>query len=419
MEGPWPEQSAFDDIFRRHYRKIVSALLRQFGPAKLDSIESATQEAFIKAIQLWPLKGRPEKPLHWLIRVAYNMVLDELNHSGRNIPVSEKEIGTSSIEPNSFFSDEVSDNELRMFFLCCHPALSIESQVAFLLKTACGFSVSEIARAFLASEETIAQRIVRAKQKLREEKIEFDLPPASELSQRLEAVSLSLYLLFNEGYSSSEGDDLVREELCDEAIFLTKELIRHSVGQDSKIYALMALMLFHRARINTRTDAFGNILLLKHQDRKLWDQRFVQEGAKYLNLSVQQNSLSKFHLEAGIAACHVFAVTWEETDWAQILNYYELLERLSPSPVVTLNRIAVVLLKDGPKSAVHELEKVEKYLDGLKYYMYPAIVGEIHGQLGSKQKSEHYFSQALKLARTKSERSFLSKRLKEISRITK
>jgi RNA polymerase sigma factor (sigma-70 family) len=390
----------------------MSALLRQFGTERIDSLESATQEAFIKAIQLWPLKGRPENPLNWLIKVAHNAALDEMRDSKRNVPITnELDLGVSE-ERKYFLPNELNDDELRMFFLCCHPVLSIESQVAFLLKTACGFSVTEIARAFLTKEETIAQRLVRAKQKLREEQIEFGLPPANELSNRLDPVAMSLYLLFNEGYGASEGENLVRDELCDEAIHLTRELIRHPLGQDSKIYALMALMLFHRARINTRTDSLGNILLLRDQDRNLWDRKLIMEAAKFLALSMKEDRMSKYHLEAGIAAGHALAPSWEETNWSQILSYYELLEKISPSPVVTLNRIAVHLAKDGPERALQGLTMFEKSFKDLEYYMYPSIAAEIHFQLGDKNKAKVFFSSALKLARTKSERTFLEKKLR-------
>lgn len=414
MDKDSSHETFFDELFREHYGEISGALIRRFGPDKLDLIESAVQEAFLKAIQLWPHKGRPDRPLNWLIRVAYNSALDNLIYEKRSDVISDVIIDIRTEEPRAYFADEVTDDDLRMLFLCCHPTLPVESQVALLLKTACGFSVAEIARAFLAKEETIAQRLVRAKQHIRREKIAFELPPASELSTRLDAVALSLYLLFNEGYGATEGDNLVREELCEDAIYLARKLVRHPLGQISKIHALMALMLFHRARIKTRTDLFGDILLLKDQDRSQWDKQLLQEGAKYLSLSMQQRELSKYHLEAAIAGCHVFAPSWDETDWAQIVSYYELLEELSPSPVVTLNRIAATLMGAGPEKALLELKEAAKNLADLEYYLYPAIAAEIHFQLGHKQEAKSYYSSALQLVGTKAEKTFLLRKLSQL-----
>jgi RNA polymerase sigma factor (sigma-70 family) len=414
MDKDFSHETFFDELFREHYGKITAALIRKFGPDKLDLIESAVQEAFLKAIQLWSHKGRPDRPLNWLIRVAYHSALDNVNYQKRSDVISEVIIDIRTEEPRAYFADEVTDDDLRMLFLCCHPTLPVESQVALLLKTACGFSVAEIARAFLAKEETIAQRLLRAKQQIRREKIAFELPPAGELSARLDAVALSLYLLFNEGYGATEGDNLVREELCEDAIYLARKLVRHPLGQISKIHALMALMLFHRARLRTRTDPFGDILLLKDQYRSQWDKQLLQEGAKYLSLSMQQRELSKYHLEAGIAACHVFAPSWDETDWAQIVSYYELLEELSPSPVVTLNRIAATLMGAGPEKALLELKKAAKNLADLQYYLYPAIAAEIHFRLGDMQKAKSYYSSALRLVGTKAEKTFLLRKLSQL-----
>ncbi|MBI3812465.1 MAG: sigma-70 family RNA polymerase sigma factor [Nitrospirae bacterium] len=414
MGATSPNLAFFDDLFREQYAKIASALLRKFGPDHLDGIESAIQEAFVKAIQLWPIKGTPEQPLNWIIRAAHNLLIDEMRHQKGSEPISDEIVGVQAEEPGIYLADEVTDDDIRMLFLCCHPVLPIKSQVALLLKTACGFSVTEIARAFLAKEETIEQRLVRAKQKIRTEGVELELPRASDLPERLGSVAMGLYLLFNEGYSVSEGDHLVREELCDEAIDLTRKLTQHRLGKTPTIYALMALFLFHRARIKTRTDSDGNILLLKDQDRVLWDKEFLREGARYFSLSMQEDQLSKYHLEAGIAACHAFAPSWEQTDWAQILSYYELLEKLSPSPVVTLNRIAATLMGKGAHEALRELNWAAKALEGLSYYMYPAVAGEIQFQLGEKEKAADYYQSALKLVRTTAERNFLLKRIREL-----
>lgn len=414
MGDDFSNKRYFDELFRGSYGTIIGALIRKFGPDRLDLIESAVQEAFLKAIQLWPNKGRPDRAVNWLIRVASNYALDNLRHQTRFDAISDDFIDDCAAERSARFSDEVSDDDLRMLFLCCHPALAVESQVALLLKTACGFSVREIAKAFLAKEETVAQRLIRAKQRIRQEKIAFELPPVAALAERLDAVVLSLYLLFNEGYSASGGEDLVRVDLCEEAIYLTKKLIRHPLGQVPKIHALLALMLFHRARVGTRMDSSGNMLLLKDQDRSLWDKRLLQEGSQHLSLAMAQGELSKYHLEAGIAACHVFAPAWDKTDWDQIISYYELLEKISPTPVVTLNRVAATLMGRGAVKALDELRKAQKNLCDLQYYLYPAVAAEIHLQLGNKREARSHYASALRLAGNKAEKAFLASRLREL-----
>lgn len=404
----------FDELFRENYGKITGALIRKFGPEQFDLIESAIQEAFLKAIQLWPSKGRPEKPLNWLIRVASNSALDTLRHQTRLGAISDNLFSELVDEPTNYFPDEVTDDDLRMLFLCCHPALPLESQLALLLKAACGFNVREIARAFLSAEEAIAQRLVRAKQKIRQEKIAFELPGGPYLAERLDAVALGLYLLFNEGYSASEGEQLVRRNLCEDAIRLTKKLVLHPLGKVPMIHALLALMLFHYARMPTRTNAVGNLLLLKDQDRSCWDKAVLAEGSLHLSLAMGHCEISRYHLEAGIAALHVFAPSWEETDWAQITANYELLERISTSPVVTLNRIAATLHAYGPERALMELQKSENALAGLDYYLCPAVAAEIHCRLGNYGEARKSYRQALSLVGTKAEKAFLISRLREI-----
>jgi RNA polymerase sigma factor (sigma-70 family) len=405
------DESFFDELFRENYGKITGALIRKFGPERFDLIESAIQDAFLKAIQLWPNKGRPEKPLNWLIRVASNSALDHLRHQTRLGAISNDVFNESAEDPTSYFSDEVTDDDLRMLFLCCHPVLPLESQLAFLLKAAYGFNVKEIAKAFVSTEEAIAQRLVRAKQKIRQEKVAFELPEGPELAERLDAVALGLYLLFNEGYSASEGEQLVRRNLCEDAIRLTKKLVLHPLGNVPMIHALLALMLFHNARMATRTDAVGNLLLLKDQDRSCWDKAILEEGSLHLSLAMGRSEISRYHLEAGIAALHVFARSWEETDWAQITANYEMLERISPSPVVTLNRIAATLHGSGPERALIELQKSENVLAGLDYYLYPAVAAEIHSRLGNYEEAAKRCRQALRLAGTNAEKAFLMSKL--------
>jgi RNA polymerase sigma-70 factor (ECF subfamily) len=298
-------------------------------------------------------------------------------------------------------------------FACCHPSLSLEDQTALALKTLCAFSPAEIAKAFLTSEAAIAKRLTRAKQRIREENIPFEIPVGEELSRRLDAVLQTLYLLFNEGYKASSGDHLIKEELCQEAIRLASLLAEHQAGNQPRTHALVALMLLNAARLPARTDSEGNILRLKDQDRAAWNQAMIARGIFHLDKSAAGEELAAYHLQAGIAACHCAAKDYDSTDWRQILLLYDRLMEIDNSPVIALNRAVAVANVHGPKAGIEAVEAIQNASQLNSYYLLYAVLGEFEKQLNNFQAAIDNFRKALELTDLISEQSFLSKRLQD------
>ena len=298
-----------------------------------------------------------------------------------------------------------------MMFVCCHPGIPAEVQVALALKTLCGFSVTEIARAFLTTDAAIAKRLTRARQRIREARIPFEIPDGAELGQRLDGVLPSLYLLYNEGYKASGGDKLVREDICQEAVRLTGLLVEHPAGNRPKTHALLALMLLSTARIPTRVDEEGNLLRLQEQDRACWNQPMIARGMFHLAQSAAGGEISVYHLQAGIAACHCSARDYASTDWRQILSLYDRLMELDGSPVVALNRAIVIANLHGPKAGLEALAAIRDLETLNTYYLLHAVLGELESRLNHTQAAAGHFRKSLDLAGIKSERAFLAKRL--------
>jgi RNA polymerase sigma-70 factor (ECF subfamily) len=301
-----------------------------------------------------------------------------------------------------------------MMFMCCHPSVPQEAQVALALKTLCGFSPGEIAKAFLTSEAAVAKRLTRAKRRIREASIPFELPAGDELRERLDGVLQTIYLLFNEGYKASSGDNIVRKELCEEAVRLCALLAGHPVGNRPHVHALLALMLLNAARLPARTDADGDILRLKEQDRSLWDQAMIARGLFHLMRSTEGDEVSVYHLQAGIAACHSAAGDYESTDWRRILHYYDLLIGIDSSPVVALNRAVAVAYVHGPRAGIEAVETIRN-LDQLEsYYLLYAVLGEFEERLNNRKAAAEYFRKSLELATIKSERKFFMKKIRAL-----
>jgi len=311
------------------------------------------------------------------------------------------------------FESEIRDSQLRLMFACCHPALSPEDQIALALKILCAFSPVEIAKAFLTTEVAIAKRLTRAKQKVRDEHIPFEIPVGEELSRRLDAVLQTLYLLFNEGYKASSGDHLIREELCQEAIRLGSLLAEHPTGNQPRSHALVALMLLNAARLPARTDSEGNVLRLNEQDRSIWNQVLIARGMQHLSMSAAGDELSAYHLQPGIAACHCAATDYESTDWPQILSLYDRLLELDDSPVIALNRAVAVANVHGPQAGIEAVETIENGSQLSSYYLLYAVLGEFEKQLNNFQAAIDNFRKALELTELTSEQLFLSKRLQD------
>jgi len=395
---------------------MVATLTRIFGIEHLSLAEDVVQEALARALQTWPFYGVPKNPSAWIMRASRNLALDVVrrrkvfqNKQAEIIRLMDRD----DVTPDDviFSEEEIADDRLRLMFVCCHSAIPAEVQVALALKTLCGFSVTEISHAFLTTDAAIAKRLTRAKQKIRQAGIPFEIPPANELGERLDGVLQSLYLLFNEGYKASSGENLVREELCEEALRLVDLLVQHPAGDQPKTHALLALVLFNAARTPTRQDSEGNLLRLKEQDRTRWDKSMIARGMFHFVQSAAGDDLSEYHLQAGIAACHCVAKDYESTDWQQILSLYDRLIELDQSPVVALNRAVAIANLRGPKAGLQAVRDVPDLNKLSLYYLLYAVLGEFEMRLGNLKAAAEQFRKSFELAETKSERAFLLKRL--------
>ena len=408
-----------EHLFRHESAKMVATLTRIFGIEHLSLAEDVVQEALGRALQTWPYRGIPENPSAWIMRASRNLALDVIRREkvfrGKEAEIARliESGGPLPADVARFSENEIADDRLRMMFVCCHPVIPAEAQVALTLKTLCAFSVSEISRAFLTTEAAIAKRLTRAKQKIQDARVPFEIPVGDELAQRLDAVLQSLYLLFNEGYKASSGDKLVREELCHEAIRLGELLAQHRAGNQPRTHALLALMLLNAARIPAREDDQGNLLRLEEQDRARWDQTMIARGMSRLRRSAEGGEISDYHVQAGIAACHATAQDYASTDWANILSLYDRLMEFDDSPVVALNRAVAVANVHGPQEGLNALHAIKDRDKLAEYYLFYSVMGELEIRLNNRKAAAEQFRRAFELAETKSERGFLMKRLKD------
>ncbi len=407
-------------LFRHEAGKLISALTGIFGMDRLQLAEDVVQEALVRALQTWPYSGIPENPAGWLMLTAKNRALDVIRRE-KFFHDKQPEIITSlehwsndlAADHPPRFDDEIKDDRLRLMFACCHPLVPQDDQTALALKTLCGFSPIEIAHAYLTTEQAIAKRLTRARQKIRDLGIPFEIPSGEELSPRLDGVLQTLYLLFNEGYKASRGDSLIREELCHEAIRLATLLIRHPSVDQPRTHALIALMMLNAARLKSRTDAEGNILRLKEQDRSTWDKVMIGHGLLHLSRAATGEEMSEYHLQAGIAACHATAPDYDSTNWVQILAHYDHWTQMNSSPVVALNRAVALAHVEGPKEGIAAVQAILKQGHLKSYYLVYAVLGEFETQLHHFQTAAAHFQKALQLSEVKSEQSFLSRRLQD------
>lgn len=409
-----------DHLFRQESGKLVSVLTGIFGIDRLQMAEDVVQEAMIRALQTWPYYGVPKNPAAWLTQTAKNLALDlvrreKLFHEKQPQIISfmEQWSDSSSHEDAPLLEGEIKDDRLRLMFACCHPLVPQDSQAALALKTLCGFSPAEIAKAFLTSEAAIAKRLVRARQKIRDEKIPFEIPSGEELFPRLDSVLQTLYLLFNEGYKASTGDSLIREDLCHEAIRLATLLAAHPAGDQPRVHALVALMLLNAARLATRLDVEGNILLLKEQDRSKWDHAMIARGMLHMSQSATGEELSEYHLQSAIAACHCMAPDYQSTDWQRILYFYDQWAALNDSPVVALNRAVAVANVRGAEAGIQAVESIKNRAPLNSYYLLYAVLAEFESQRKNFQAAAEHLGNALRFAELKSEQALLSKKLGE------
>ena len=412
-----------DHLFRREAGRMIAILTRSLGPSHLSLAEEVVQEAMIQALKRWPFHGVPQNPAAWLHRVARNLAVDHLRRDAsfrdkegpiRRLVEERSPPGSSSAHGiRASLAGELDDDSLRLIFLCCHPALSRDSRVALTLKTVAGFGVDEIARAFLQTRTTIAQRLVRAKQRIRKLELPFEMPPPDQLSERLETVLEGLYLMFNEGYASRSGDVLLREDLCREALRLVRELTRNRITDRPDVHALAALLHFQAARLPARQNASGQLMRLAEQDRTLWDEALIYRAFAHLERAAVGHTESTYHLQAAIAAEHTVEDA-KHTDWPRILKLYDRLMDAFPSPVVELNRAVALAEVRGPAAALTVLEELAAAGTLGDYYLLPATRAEMQSRLNAVEDALASYQSALDCPCSEPERRFLNRRLHDL-----
>jgi RNA polymerase sigma-70 factor (ECF subfamily) len=404
-----------EHFFRREAGRLVSVLTRFFGWQNFDLVEDMVQATLVEALQAWRLRGVPDNPSGWVHRVARNKILDALRRS----KIARRAMGEwAAIRPphaggldELFIDSEIEDSQLRMMFACCHPRLARENQLALTLKALCGFGNSEIARALLVGEETVKKRLQRATRDLVNHQVKLEPPPASELAGRLDAVHQVLYLLFNEGYSSTAGDKAIRADLCEEAARLCHLLWSQHRFSTPATSALMALMLFHAARLDARLDQRGSILLMEEQDRSKWDQRLIRRAQEFLDLSAEGTAVSPFHLEAGIAYHHCTAESYAATKWEEILRLYDALLEIQRSPVYLLNRAIVVAQIHGPQAGIAALDEAGHDPALRNYHLFDATLGELYRRAGDLALARRHLEAARAKTASPFDREIIDRRL--------
>jgi RNA polymerase sigma factor (sigma-70 family) len=408
-----------DHLFRHESGKLVSVLTRIFGPENLDLAEDVVQDALMEAMNQWSYKEIPENPSAWLYRVAKNKALNIVQREKFRRKYSSdmlhflKSAWTAEPALDYLFSKEqILDDQLKMMFTCCHPSISADSQIALTLKTLCGFSIPEIAKAFLSTEESINKRLVRARQKIRDANISFEFPQGSQLNERIETILETIYLLFNEGYSASSGDILIRHELCAEAIRLAEMMSSYpGFPEKSDIHALLALMLLNASRFKARQDIDGNILKMQEQERALWDFQIMQKGLFYLQQAASAKTISAYHILAAISSYHCSAPDFAATDWKSILSLYDKLLQIDHSPIILLNRAVALSKVDGPLRAVMELESIRDEPAFAAYHLFYSTMAELYLELNEFSKAGRCIEMAITLSALKPEKDLLLRKL--------
>ncbi|BAU73141.1 RNA polymerase sigma-70 factor, ECF subfamily [Metapseudomonas furukawaii] len=398
-------------IYRSDSRRVLATLIRLLGD--FDLAEEALHDAFIAAVQQWPRDGVPANPRAWLVSAGRFRAIDNLRRrsrfdASRRLLLAELEEAASPFEEG----EDVEDDRLRLIFTCCHPALPADAQVPLTLREVCDLTTEEIARAFLSSPPTIAQRIVRAKAKIRDAKIPYQVPTLAELPERLDNVLRVIYLVFNEGYSASSGEALVRTDLCAEAIRLARLLLE--LLPDPEVMGLLALMLLHDSRRAARTRADGELVLLDEQDRSLWDRTQIAEGLALVSRAFASQRIGLYPLQAAIAAVHARAEDAASTDWRQIAGLYAVLQQLAPSPVLRLNRAVAIAMCDGPEAGLAEVDALLEAGELKDYHLAHATRADFCRRLGRREEARAAYRAALALVRQEPERRFIEKRLAEL-----
>lgn len=405
-----------DHLFRREAGKMVSFLSKLFGTENLQMAEDVVQDTLLQAYNTWPVKGIPDNPSAWLFRVAKNKAIDYLRHKRHLLSIDQNDKLESDLlstvdADKQLKQDFFQDDMLRMMFACCHPKIPAENQITLILKTLCGFSTIEIAKAFLIPEDTVSKRLYRTKEFFRQEKIKLNIPSVKEIKNRTDVILNAIYLLFNEGYNSTQSESLIRQDLMQEAMLLCRMLTEDKHTQQPEAYALMALMCFQASRTESRLSPEGEIILLAHQNRKRWNHQLIAQGNYYMNQAAYGDHLSAYHLEAAIAFEHCTATSFETTNWQQILTYYNWLCNIAPSPFTELNRVVAIMQVEGPEIALDALIDLNSTHKTDKFYLFHAIAGEIHLRMGDRIAARNSLEKAITFTRSAAEKHILQQKL--------
>lgn len=407
--------AAVDALYRSESRRVLATLIRLLGD--FERAEEAMHEAFVAAIEQWPVEGVPAQPRAWLVSTGRFRAIDALRRRARydaSLARLADELSEASHEP-AFADDDtvVEDDRLRLIFTCCHPALPADGRVALTLREVCGLTTEEIARAFLVSAPTMAQRIVRAKNKIREARLPYQVPAQTELAERLDTVLQVVYLVFNEGYSASAGETLTRADLSAEAIRLGRLIVE--LLPEPEALGLLALMLLHESRRPSRTTASGDLVLLEDQDRSRWDRALIAEGTQLVERAISSRRFGPYTLQAAIAAVHAEAATSASTDWTQIVGLYDVLLRAEPSPVLELNRAVAVAMRDGPQAGLAIVDALLTRGELETYHLAHSARADLCRRLGRREDARAAYARALTLTRQEPERRFIERRLSELT----
>ena len=418
MTSPDPARAAVDAVYRADSRRVLATLIRLLGD--FDLAEEAMHDAFSAAVERWPRDGVPANPRAWLVSTGRFKAIDGIRRRARfdaSLGAIAEQLDASTVDPADWDDDRLEDDRLRLIFTCCHPALPPDAQIALTLREVCGLTTEEIARAFLTGPPTVAQRIVRAKAKIRAAGIPYQVPARAELPDRLESVLHVIYLVFTEGYSASAGETLTRVDLSTEAIRLGRLLVELlPEPTEPEVLGLLALMLLHEARRAARTSATGELILLDEQDRSCWDRARIVEGAALVERALRSRRFGPYTLQAAVAAVHAEAPAATETDWAQIVGLYDVLLRSDPSPIVELNRAAAVAMRDGPAAGLALIDALLARGELAEYHLAHSARADLLRRLGRLAEARASYERALGLARQAPERRFLERRIREVSR---
>jgi RNA polymerase sigma-70 factor (ECF subfamily) len=405
--------AAVDEVYRTDSRRVFATLIRLLGD--FDLAEEALHDAFASALKQWPQEGIPQNPRAWLVSTGRFKAIDAMRRRAKfnaSLGNIAERLDSRAKAASAHDNESVEDDRLRLIFTCCHPALAPEAQVALTLREVCGLTTEAIASAFLVTPSTLAQRIVRAKSKIRDAGIPYEVPTREELPERMETVLQVVYLVFNEGYSASSGDSLTRPDLSGEAIRLGRLLVE--LLSEPEVVGLLALMLLHESRRAARTSPEGELILLDHQDRTLWNRDQIAEGRALVGQAMASTEIGAYVIQAAIAAVHAEATSPDSTDWAQIVALYDLLAQVVPSPVVELNRAVAVAMRDGPAAGLELIDAILDRGDLADYHLAHAARADLYRRLGLNSEARAAYEQALALVRQEPERRFLERRLAEL-----